>query len=276
MPASITHELIARECLKLLPAPAADAACRTPDYYFLGAQGPDLFFFHAPFRRDLPNLGKSLHRNRLYEWCSAMLLALRTLTGDAFGKCLAYSLGFGTHIASDALFHPYVYGYLERKSGDPHRHQEIESGWDAYFLSLLDGERVRDHRDAFDLGVIAGENVLSPFLIQTGSFFGQTLRPASLRAMYRRFSLYLHHTRTSRCRPLSLFGFRALYPPKAAAHDPNEDVFLSAGKETSQSLFAHAVTDAAESVSAFLEAFNADMPLPKELFARHLLTGERQ
>ena len=65
MPASITHELIARECLKLLPAPAADAACRAPDYYFLGAQGPDLFFFHAPFRRDLPNLGKSLHRNRL-------------------------------------------------------------------------------------------------------------------------------------------------------------------------------------------------------------------
>ena len=92
MPASILHELAARESLAALPRSAADCAAAHPDYFFLGAQGPDLFFFYDPLAKREPNLGKLLHRSRVKDWFTAMLLALKERTGEEFEKCLAYAL----------------------------------------------------------------------------------------------------------------------------------------------------------------------------------------
>ena len=46
MPSCITHQLISERARELLPEPVKEAAERRHDYYFLGAQGPDVFFFY--------------------------------------------------------------------------------------------------------------------------------------------------------------------------------------------------------------------------------------
>ena len=45
MPSSITHALIAREAAERLPEQLQAAIAAAPEAYFLGAQGPDMFFF---------------------------------------------------------------------------------------------------------------------------------------------------------------------------------------------------------------------------------------
>ena len=45
MPSSITHELIAEAAAEAFPEEIRRLAGDHPDYFFLGAQGPDLFFF---------------------------------------------------------------------------------------------------------------------------------------------------------------------------------------------------------------------------------------
>ena len=46
MPSSITHELIAEEAIKRLPEKIRKIVQDSPDEFFLGAQGPDVFFFY--------------------------------------------------------------------------------------------------------------------------------------------------------------------------------------------------------------------------------------
>ena len=67
MPSAITHQLVAEEAEKLLPEGLQHIIERAPDEYFLGCQGPDMFFFYRIGSRSEYNLGKFLHRNRPYD-----------------------------------------------------------------------------------------------------------------------------------------------------------------------------------------------------------------
>ncbi len=44
MPSCITHQIISEEAVKLFPPEISACVTAHPDYYFLGAQGPDVFF----------------------------------------------------------------------------------------------------------------------------------------------------------------------------------------------------------------------------------------
>ncbi len=274
MPSSITHELIAKEAVHLLPAGAKRAALRAPDYYFLGAQGPDLFFFYLPLKmRD--NWGKGLHREGVYEWFSAMLSSLPEKEGRA--ECLAYALGFCTHLAADTVFHPFVYRYLAEHGDKKFRHQRIENDWDVYFLRATERKSPIRYRFAFDLSAIGRENILAPYLAKCAKKTGRTLRPAAIKRMFSNFSRYLSHFHRAR-KPLALFGLKDLYPRDVP--DPEvicgEDFSrLSVGKGgDADALFFAAEGEAATCISAFYDAYTSDMVLPKSLFARNLLTGE--
>lgn len=109
MPAFFTHHAVAEEVLKRLPTELYEkieyTAC-----YFTGAQGADPFFWYRPMKKKGYNLGRTMHRDNVYEFFRA---AKDSLPSDC-GKEAAYIYGYITHYATDTVFHPYVYG-LERE-----------------------------------------------------------------------------------------------------------------------------------------------------------------
>lgn len=278
MPSSITHELIAMEGAELLSSAAREAAFCAPDYYILGAQGPDLFFFYRPLSKREENFGRMLHRDKIYEWFSALLSSLSAFTGHDFERCLAYALGFCSHLAADVAFHPFVYRYLEETGAPKRTHQLIENDWDVYFLRQLRGGSVLRYAFPFDLAEIAEDGVLFRYLSACANAVGRTLAPAPFRRMLNYFDLYLTHFHKKHGRVLRAFGLSAFYPRETP--EPNhlfgEDFLRRSGGmgRSAEELFLSAAQSSATCISAFLDAFNAGMPLPHELFSRHLLTGE--
>lgn len=275
MPSSITHQLIAEEAIELLPAGARKAAEKAPAYYLLGAQGPDLFFFYRPFKRG--NFGKTLHRGA-YPFFSAMLGALPAFAGEDFAHCLAYALGFCSHLAADVVFHPFIYRYLQTHDAARYTHQQIETDWDVYFLRVLRGKSATGYTFPFDLKAIARDGALCDFLGEAFRACEKKFDMRAFRRMTRLFGLYLGHFHRARGRVLRHLGFSAFYPRTALNSDylgGKNFAALSEGRGAdADALFLHAVRESAHCISAFLEAFNADTVLPKELFARNLLTGE--
>ncbi len=276
MPSSITHELIARESEELLPAGAKNAISCAPDYYFLGAQGPDLFFFYRPLLSRKHNFGRFLHTQKVYEWFSA-LMNLLPAEGRARECCLAYALGFCSHLAADTVFHPFVYNFL-RENGNPrYRHQRIENDWDVYFLRALTGRTPYGYAYSFHGKEIVREKILFPYLQACAKAVGKELSPRPFRRMMRLFWLYLTHFHKKR-RPLSTFGLGDLYPrerPDPAVLGGERFSALSLGKGgDADKLFLAATRESATCISAFFDAAMSNAPLPKTLFSRNLLTGE--
>ncbi len=276
MPSSITHELIAAQSLSLLRCNARELIERAPDYFYLGAQGPDLFFFYRPLAGD--NLGKLLHRTRVHDWFTALLKALPGHTGEEFEKCLAYALGFCSHLAADIIFHPFVYRYLGETGADRFTHQEIENDWDVYFLASLRGTTPENYRFPFDLKQISADGILFCYLAEAGRLFGRELSASAFRRMLAGFSAYLRHFHRAHGRILKPF-LPALYPretpsPAYLGGGSFQRLANGLGKDA-DALFRRAAEESAERICAFLEAFNADMGLPESLFSFHMLTGER-
>ncbi len=277
MPASITHELIAREALGELPPRIRDAATDAPDYFYLGAQGPDLFFFYRPLSHKSGNFGRFLHRNRVYDWFAAMLDVLPGFAGDDFKKCLAYALGFCSHLAADVVFHPFVYNYLGATDSPRSLHQKIENDWDVYFLRELQGQSVFRHSYPFDLKEIADGGVLFRFVSETAGRIGREINGRAFRRMLALFRRYLTHFHT-RVKLLAPLGLGRFYPdavPDPAHLGGEKFASYAKGNASADELFLRAVQESVERITSFMEAFNADMVLPESLFSRHMLTGER-
>ncbi|MDE5670182.1 MAG: zinc dependent phospholipase C family protein, partial [Eubacterium sp.] len=141
MPAFSTHYIFAEEMMDRLKE-IADFKINE-NAVFIGAQGPDIFFFHRVFPwqkgKPLRKLGSSLHRekpgillNKLFNYCHT--------SKSSIAK--SYAFGFILHYALDRSCHPYVY-YLQNKitqrqpEFNPHSaHNIIELSLDSLMLSL--------------------------------------------------------------------------------------------------------------------------------------------
>lgn len=275
MPSSITHALIAKAALPLLPDAVRAAAEREPDYYLLGAQGPDLFFFYRPLSRKEYNLGKTLHRKNVYEWFSALLSALSGREGEERDKCLSYALGFCSHLSADAVFHPFVYAFLEHTAAPKKTHQIVENDWDVYFLREKEGKSAAGYRFPFSVKKIAREGVLFRYVRDAAASLGREVKKGAFKRMFRIFGWYLHHFHRAHFKYLRPLGFSYLYPRKKPTEGClNGETFetLSGAKDADE-LFERAAEQSAERIGAFFEALGGK-PLEKELFSRHMLTGE--
>lgn len=269
MPSSITHELIARSAMALLKAEDRASIERAPDYFYLGAQGPDLFFF-CKFFAGKKNFGKRLHRGGLYRWFTAMREEIARRTGEERDKCLAYALGFCTHLEADTAFHPFVYAYLTEKGLKKGEHQRIENDWDVYFAATIDEREVRGYRFPFDLKKIAREGVLFCFVRDSARRLGYDFRKGSFRRALLFFRWYLLHFHRRRFR-VFLPIVPQLYPRRTP--DPaclgGESFRRITGERDADALYLAAAAGAARRMEEFL----APSPLPAP-FSRHLLTGE--
>lgn len=291
MPSSITHALIAEEAAKRLPEQLQTLISEAPEAYFLGAQGPDMFFFAKKTNKQEGNFGKYLHRNAVYELFCAFAKALPTLSGQERTVAEAYCLGYVTHYCADVAFHPFVYRYLEQNALKKREHQRMENDWDVYFARKLRG-REAEHYPFPDVKACKNNALLALWRSASGALGRTPMDEKTLYGGIDNFAWYLaffhkkcytsqkHWRRFDR-----LFHIRALsclYPAKepdrrilsgeaferAANADPALPPVASA-----DDLFERAVSESAYKMLLFRDAVGGAV-LPEEQFDRHLLTGK--
>ncbi len=272
MPSGITHALIAKSAAALLNREDRRPISAAPDYFYLGAQGPDLYFFYKPLEMK-KNWGKILHRGAVYRWFAALLAALSSRTGEEREKCLAYALGSCTHSEADRAFHPFVYGYLKEKGLKKKVHQRIENDWDVYFAATLEEKDVRGYEFPFDLKKIAREGVLYAYLKDAADIFGKKIKKGAFKRallLFRWYCLHFHRRHFRYLLPL----LPQLYPSRKTDPDVLEgEIFARlTGEKNADALFLTAAERSAERMIDFLRAMDGE-PLPDD-FSRHLLTGE--
>lgn len=278
MPSCITHELIAQSARALLPARLRQAVDAAPDYYYLGSQGPDLYFFYKPFSRRKNNLGKVLHREGVYRFSEALLSVLASRKGKEYDRCLAYALGFCSHLEGDAAFHPFVYTYLDETGAKNSVHQRIENDWDVYFLATIRSRSVFHYPFPYDLKRIAHDGVLYAYVRDAAGMLGRRISAGAFGRAVRLYRRYLIHFHKQRGRFLLPF-LPAMYPRET--WDPaileGEDFSRLSGKRArdADELFLLAARESAERMCEFASCVESGASLPAS-FSRHLHTGEIQ
>ena len=144
MPAQYTHRILAETVLRSLPNNVRGKISCLPAYY-LGAQGADILYFLHLRRGREKNLGSYFHNIGVYDGFCSLLSSARE---SAFA--FSYAAGFITHYAADTVFHPFVYGMIEKFNDyEPdwrgRRHSYIENDLDSYFVQKYRGVPVQNY-----------------------------------------------------------------------------------------------------------------------------------
>ena len=288
MPSTITHELVATEAQKRLPDQIQNVIRSAPDVYFLGAQGPDPFFF-ATASKEGQNFGKFLHRSHVYELFCLFEQFLEGLDAAERDIPLAYCLGYVTHYCADVAFHPFVYRYMELNKLRPREHQRIENDWDVYFSRKINGRELENYPfpDVTEL-----EDDVKPLWKYVSGELGKKIPHGTMKSALIGFQQFLRVFHGKHCYTAQrrwaffdkLFRIRSLsclYP----ARKPRETVlrgeeFETAAEiegmphaKTADDLFERAVSTSVYRMMLFYDHIGG-APLPREQFDRHLLTGK--
>lgn len=113
MPASYTHQCIARDAAKRLGL-FADPLLRAA--LVAGSEGPDPFFFSllpVPGAPSAPKLGSMMHTQKTGDF----LIALAKACAQS-DLARAYCCGFFSHYAADTTFHPFIYAHSRAENGE--------------------------------------------------------------------------------------------------------------------------------------------------------------
>ena len=181
MPGFITHSLFAREVLEDLHCKGlqTDIGSRMPLYY-LGAQGPDIFFYYkaTPWVKydGVEKLGFIMHDSRTEDFFIESLAYIKSLEKQDHSKYMdlkVYITGYLCHFALDLTAHPFIHytaGINTKENNSTFRyhiyHKQLESIIDAFMLQLKDGKKAHRFRD-FELieDVERYQEVLEEFYI---------------------------------------------------------------------------------------------------------------
>ncbi|RPF50620.1 zinc dependent phospholipase C family protein [Aquisalibacillus elongatus] len=122
MPNVWTHILFCEDVMEYVPLQGE--VREHGDYFNLGAQGPDPFFYHDPWpwtkHSQINDLGLMMHKIRCGPVLRDMIEGAKTGTNET----KAYVLGFITHHVLDRVTHPYIH----YKAGyDGYNHQKLET-----------------------------------------------------------------------------------------------------------------------------------------------------
>lgn len=88
--------------------------------YNIGAQGPDIFFYHVPsYLMYKKNIGSRIHRENVMAFFQALFTARCALKSRKNRQIAdAYINGFMSHYILDCIIHPYIY-YRTRGKDEP-------------------------------------------------------------------------------------------------------------------------------------------------------------
>ena len=125
MPACAAHYLFGQDVLGRLGADLRACALVYKKEYNLGLQGPDIFFYHRPYRKTaISQYGKTRHEEPGVKMFGPILAEKRE------NAALSYLMGLICHYTLDACCHPYVNGH-SRSSAD---HGRMESAYDRLLM----------------------------------------------------------------------------------------------------------------------------------------------
>lgn len=139
MPAFYTHKRFGEEVIAHLPPAFLENIQKHPEAFVLGAQGPDILFYHHPIRKNpTRQIGVDMHHasaDGFFIQQAEKLLETDYVT-EKDGVYLpnsayaAYIAGFICHFTLDAHLHPYIYEKQETGVS----HGKIESELDKFML----------------------------------------------------------------------------------------------------------------------------------------------
>jgi hypothetical protein len=153
MPNLYAHYLAAARSLALIQDPAlAGLIRRRRPAYNLGAQGPDIFYFHRAYpwtpHGRLGRLADQLHSQAIAGVYQAGVTYIRQAAPDERETLTAYLCGYAQHQALDANAHPYVIyktGDCNLPGAAGHRHicahSAFEVAIDTHLLEAETGEK---------------------------------------------------------------------------------------------------------------------------------------
>lgn len=149
MPGFITHYLFGLDVYhKLPPCPLKSSIKSHKQVYFLGCEGPDLFFYYLPsFLKKGHQIGSKMHHscvNTFFTNCVDELLSMKE--GMEKQTIASYLSGQLCHYMLDSLTHPYIYArtnYTLDMNGMDYfsRHCEFETFVDTNMLFLQTKKR---------------------------------------------------------------------------------------------------------------------------------------
>ena len=145
MPNVITHGLLARQVLNLLPdSVVKDAIVKYPQAYLFGSNGPDFLFYYNvwPWLDQKENhrvgeFGEMMHRSKINEFTDAMVNKAMELSGQAKSIFTSFIAGYLTHWSLDTVAHPFVF-YRSGKIAGKTKY------WHFRFESMLDSLMVKE------------------------------------------------------------------------------------------------------------------------------------
>ena len=160
MPAIYAHDRFGEEVVKTLPPSFAQLYEKYTEAFRLGFQGPDILFYHQPFKKNaIRTRGTQLHitsaGGKFFREQAAILLKKAGYSEDkpysvdevlqANGARAAYIAGFLCHFSLDVACHPYIDGH----SDEIFTHGKIESEFDK-FVRRQKGVRLHGYNVAKD------------------------------------------------------------------------------------------------------------------------------
>ncbi len=161
MPAIAAHYQYSKLVAENFTTELSTLVNRHKNYFLLGAQGPDLLFYHKPLTKNsISTMGHDLH----------------TLSGETFfskffslnfsetDKSIAYLLGVCCHYGLDRESHPYIDNISKI---DSHAHANLESDFDSYVIKKYNMSKSRqkyvpkinDFRAIADVYLLSEKNI---------------------------------------------------------------------------------------------------------------------
>lgn len=149
-----THILCADEVLdKIHDGNVKNIIRRNLKLYYLGAQGPDIFYYNNIFNKEekklLNDLGDMLHVNSTEMFFEESFMYLKNVENrNEYENLLVYLLGFLTHFSLDSSVHPYIYyntGFYDKNNKKTRiynsYHKKLEIIIDVLMMKLKKNEK---------------------------------------------------------------------------------------------------------------------------------------
>ncbi|HML37890.1 MAG TPA: zinc dependent phospholipase C family protein [Bacillota bacterium] len=125
MPDCVTHYQFGQDVFERLDEDLKSCVLAYKREYDTGLQGPDIFFFYKPYRRnDTVKYGHGWHEKPGVRMFGPLSEAARE------GAALSYLTGLVCHYALDSSCHPYVYEH----SLGPYDHTLMEAAYDRHIM----------------------------------------------------------------------------------------------------------------------------------------------
>lgn len=158
MPAIYAHDRFGAKVSEQLYGDLREIVTKYYPQFSIGLQGPDIFFFYQPYRRNrISRYGSLLHQVSALSFFGRALSVIPKKGRNS--REYAYLMGFICHFILDSECHPYVNEMVEKTGVS---HLEIEEEFEKFLLRA-------DCRDPFSYPVAD--------LIPTDLLTAETIRP---------------------------------------------------------------------------------------------------